>query len=271
MAAESGMEVVSADNTTFGEVIQETPVIVGANSSENKTPTTNASTVKSGGVKEVDNTGAKGKNVPGGKGPHKKHNRFSQMGQASHRDSIRFQVRLEKGCFTSALRDALMRDLNTCLFSSPPNSFIPSFSGTGLRFGVVWFAPDNNQSCDWLKEKLVAISEKAGDFKFKIEPFSLHQNRISISIPWDVKENLKDGDILRRLKFQNPRIPIDRWRIVKSQQSAGTNRFIFCCIDDDSLRILEKDQFKMSYAFEKIVVKLSQQNSSAKPSIGRSD
>ncbi|XP_062556527.1 uncharacterized protein LOC134221347 [Armigeres subalbatus] len=181
-------------------------------------------------------------------------------------ENYRVQVKLVNGAFDNVLKNALIRDLNICLFSSPANSFIPSFQGCGLRFGAVWFAPDNQQSCDWLKDKLISINEKAGEFKFRIEPFSLHQTKICISIPWDDRELLKDGDVLRRLKYQNPRIPIERWRVVKTKFTSMGDRLTFCCIDDDSLRLLENDHYRMNYAFDKVFARVLHQKKSDKPS-----
>ena len=185
-------------------------------------------------------------------------------GNVSNSDNYRIQVHLGNGNFTNALKDALLRDLNTCLFSLPANLFVPSLSGSGLRFGAVWFAPDNAESCSWLKQKLSSINEKAGDFTFKIEPFSLYQTRIAISIPWDPRENLKYVDILRRFRYQYPLIRFEYWRIVKTKTIADGFQLIVCCIDDYSLKILKSNNFRMNYAFDKVFAKILQQHETAK-------
>lgn len=44
-------------------------------------------------------------------------------------EDYRIEVRLKNGNFTSALKNALLRDLNSCLYSSPSRSFVPSSVG----------------------------------------------------------------------------------------------------------------------------------------------
>lgn len=268
--SEGGMEVESTEGTSIGKVNQENPVIIdGLQAATGDCVEDAMSLNKSNGAGANSSSGTRSKGEKGtatkGKSKQISYNGSSLPERAVKSETDRIQVRLVNGTFTNAMKDSLLRDLNLCLFSSPPNSFVPSFSGSGLRFGAVWFAPDNKESCDWLKEKLAAINDVAGEFKFIVEPFSLYQNKVSFSIPWDANENLKNGDILHRLKLQNPRIPIDRWRIVRTQQSIDY-RVIFCCIDDDSLHILRNSYFKINYTFDKVVVKVSQQSSSAKTS-----
>lgn len=192
----------------------------------------------------------------------------SSSSNASHEalgDKWRFQVRLENGQFTTALKDALLRDLNLCLYSSPGSSFIPSFRGCGLRFGVVWFSPDDERSYNWLIEKLSAINEKAGEYRFTIEPFAAHQNKVCISIPWDAKEGLRDANVLKRLKFQNPTISADRWKVFKTKIT-DNNKLLFCSIDDTSLNLLQKQNFRLNYGFSKVHADVLPQKNSGKPS-----
>lgn len=178
----------------------------------------------------------------------------------------RFQVRLENGQFTPALRDALWRDLNTCLYSSPSSSFIPSFDGSGLRYGVVWFAPENEGSYNWVVEKLSAINEKAGDFRFVIEPFAVHLNKVCVNLPWDMKEGLRDVNVLKRLKFQNPAFPADRWKVVQSKMTPVGNKLLICCIDDASMSLLEKQNFRLNYGFHKVQVDVLNRKKPSNPS-----
>lgn len=189
----------------------------------------------------------------------------SDVPHGTPRDKWRFQVRLENGQFTTALKDALLRDLNMCLYSSAGSSFIPSFMGCGLRFGVVWFSPDDERSYNWLIEKLSAINEKAGEFRFTIEPFAAHKNKVCISLPWDSKEGLRDANVLKRLKFQNPKISTDRWKVFKSKIS-NNNKLLFCSIDDTSLNLLQQQNFRLNYGFSKVQVDVLLQKNSGKPS-----
>lgn len=181
----------------------------------------------------------------------------------SSRDKWRLQLRLVNGQFTPALKDALLRDLNLFLYSSPSSSFTPSFKGSGLRFGVVWFSPDNEHSYNWLVEKLTTINEKAGEFRFVIEPFAAYQNKICVNIPWDSKENLRDINVLKRLKFQNPSISADRWKIWKTK-TTESNKLLFCTIDDASLNLLRKQNFRLNYGFNKVQADVLEQNKAAK-------
>lgn len=178
------------------------------------------------------------------------------------REDWRFQVTLDNGQFTPALKDDLFRDLNKCLYSDPSSSFIPSFGGSGLRFGVVWFSPDNEESYNWLIDRLTAINEKAGEFRFTIEPYSVHQNRICIRIPWDSKEGLRDVNVLKRIRFQNPSLPADRWKVSKSQTTKLGDRLLFCSIDDTSLELLQKQKFRLNYGFQKVQADVMQQKKS---------
>lgn len=171
----------------------------------------------------------------------------------------RFQVRLVNGQFNPGLKDALFRDLNNCLYSDPCSSFIPSFGGSGLRFGVVWFSPDDEHSYNWLIDKLTAINEKAGEFRFTIEGYSAHQNKVCIRIPWDPKEGLRDANVLKRIKFQNPKFPTDNWKVSNSKITNLGDKLLFCSIDDASLKLLQKQKFRLNYGFQKIQVDVLQQ------------
>lgn len=179
-------------------------------------------------------------------------------------DKWRFQLRLENGHFTDALKDALFRDLNTCLYSSPSSTFIPSFRGSGLRFGIVWFSPDNEESYNWVVDKLTAINDKAGKNRFIIEPYSAHQNKICVNLPWDAQEGLRGENVLIRLKFQNPRIPVDHWRVIKIQPTHSGNQLLMCCIDDASLKLLENQKFRLNYGFQKVQVDVLPQKRTTK-------
>lgn len=96
-------------------------------------------------------------------------------------------------------------DLNNFLYKLPSTSFIPSFNGHGIRFGKIWFSIENEDSSDWLEQKLNEIVEKAIDnCKFRIEPFGLYQNKICLNVPLISKEHL--GDV--GLHFQYPSLGI---------------------------------------------------------------
>lgn len=179
-------------------------------------------------------------------------------------DKWRFQIRLENGYFTETLKNELMRDLNVFLYSSSGSSFIPCFKGSGLRFGIVWFTPDNEDSFNWIVDKLKAINEKAGECKFIIEPYSVRQNKICLNLPWDTKEGLTEGNVLERLKFQNPCIPINHWRVINSQSTNSGNKLVMCTIDDTSLKLLEKQKFRLNYGFHTVQADVLPQKKSAK-------
>ena len=161
------------------------------------------------------------------------------------------------GFFTQALKDALLRDLNVALFSIPPNSFVPTFKGHGLRFGSVWFLPDNEPSSFWLKEKLSQINEKAGDFSFIIEKFTLYQKKVCLHIPWDSVEKLGDLGILKRLALQNPFIQLHKWKLQRASLTTAGKRFLICCIDSDTLKLLEAQKFILNYGFQKVSAKVT--------------
>lgn len=77
--------------------------------------------------------------------------------------AYRFQISLKHGLFTNELKNELLFDLNNFLYQLPADSstsFIPSFNGHGLRFGKIWFSPENEESSDWLKQRLNEINEK---------------------------------------------------------------------------------------------------------------
>lgn len=201
-------------------------------------------------------TETKGKNYE--KNLRKKQNRgkfgdFASSGP-SHSD-LRFQVRMQNGSFTASLKDALLRDLHSSLFNLPSNSFVPTFKGHGLRFGVVWFAPDNEQSSAWLKETLGLINKSAGQHSFVIEPFNLIQVKVSLRIPWDSKECLSETNVLERLVKQNPIIEAHRWRVLKAADNTGGYRTILFGIDCGSLNLLEAQKFRLNYGFRKIIAK----------------
>lgn len=69
----------------------------------------------------------------------------------------------KSGFFTNELIDELLFDLNNSLYQLLSDSFIPSFNGHGLRFGKIWSSPENEESADWLKQKLNEINEKVVD------------------------------------------------------------------------------------------------------------
>lgn len=215
--------------------------------------------------------GVSGGKKPHDKGDHGSVDKSSNSGNLDAKethvsDKWRFQVRLENGNFNVALKDALVRDLHGCLYSSTSSSFIPSFGGSGLRFGIVWFSPDNEESYNWIVEKLTAINEKAGDYKFIIEPYSVHQNKICVNIPWDAKEGLCIDNVLKRFKFQNPRIPVDCWRPIKLQPTNSGNQLLMCYIDDASLKLLRNQKFRLNYGFHKVQVDILPQKKTVKKS-----
>lgn len=113
---------------------------------------------------------------------------------------FRFQVRLENGSFTEALKSELLGGLEALLYQIPKGSFIPEFKGCGLRYGKVWFSPGNQLSSDWLKQKLLEINERA-QVKFVIEHFGLHQSNECLNVPPGCRSNerLSDNDILKRI------------------------------------------------------------------------
>lgn len=169
------------------------------------------------------------------------------------RSSLRFQIKLENGFFTDALKDELLCDLNIFLYQTSPGSLIPSFFGCGIRYGRMWFSPENQESHDWLKQKLMMINEKAVDgFKFVFEPFSLHTNNICLRVPWNAKENLNQTDVLNRLVFQNPSILANFWKINNIKPLQNGHRLFFCSIGDDSVDRLKKQNFMVNYGFHKI-------------------
>lgn len=173
----------------------------------------------------------------------------------------RFQVRLLNGVFTEDLKNDLMRLLNSLLYSTPPTSFIPSFVDSGLRYGVVWFSSDNTDSRNWLREKLGIINETAAaGFKFVIEPYTLHQNRVSFSLPWIAEEKLDEMGVLRRISIHNPALRAVHWKILRSESVTGGKRLFFCSVDDGSLSLLEKQSFRFNYSFQKIYVRVDRSN-----------
>lgn len=205
----------------------------------------------------------KGKNYA--RNQRKKQNRKTALigktsisGEAnSSKPSLRLQIRLEKGYFTNALKDELMKGLNTLLYQTPPNSFIPTFLGSGLRYGKIWFSPENQESYDWLKQSLLLINEKAVvDFKFAIEQYDLHRNSICLRIPWNASEDLKRNDVLNRLVFQNPNILANFWGINKVIPSEKGHHLFFFNIGDDSLVLLKKQNFLVNYGFQKVFVRV---------------
>lgn len=175
--------------------------------------------------------------------------------------SLRLQIRLEKGIFTNALKDELLRDLNILLYQTAANSFIPTFFGFGLRYGKIWFSPENQESHDWLKQSLLAINEKVPiDFRFIIEPFNLHMNSICLSVPWNTNENLNQNDILNRIVFQNPNLLANFWRINKVIPTEKGHRLFFFSISNDSLDILKTQKFSVNYGFQKVLARVLSEN-----------
>lgn len=172
---------------------------------------------------------------------------------ANLRSSLRFQIKLKNGFFTDVLKDELLSDLNVFLYQTSPDSLIPTFFGCGIRYGKMWFSPENQGSHDWLRKKLVEINETATDgFKFVFEPFSLHTNNICLRVPWNAKEKLNQADVLNRIVFQNPSILANFWKINNVKQKENGYRLFFCSIGDDSVDLLKKQKFMVNYGFHKI-------------------
>lgn len=185
-----------------------------------------------------------------------------QGDQAPSLNAYRFQVRLESGFFTEALKDELLGGLETLLYQLPPNSFIPGFNGCGLRYGKVWFSPENQASRDWLQQKLLEINERAL-IKLVIEEWSLHQNKVCLNVPvgGGSSARLSDHDILKRLQFLNPWAQIDRWRAVSGMKSNKGGRLLFVTVDNDSVSLLKKQKWKLNYRFQKVSARLLEQKS----------
>lgn len=180
--------------------------------------------------------------------------------------SFRFQVKLDNGFFTVALKNDLIRNLYEYLYNLPADSFIPSFDGFGLRYGKIWFSPENEKSCIWLKQSLLDINEKAAnDFKFCIQPYCLKQYKICLNIPMNPNESLTTSDVLHRLDFQNPAFLINLWKVISVKANTAKSRLIFCSADHDSFELLKKQKFRIYYGFQKVLVRELPQNVSAKP------
>lgn len=178
--------------------------------------------------------------------------------------AFRFQLSLKNGFFTNELKDELLFNLNNLLYQLPSNSFIPSFNGHGLRYGKIWFSPENEESSAWLKGKLAEINEKAVDgCKFQIEPFGLHQNKICLNVPLIPNESLSDSEVLKRLHFQNPALGIGYWKILRAKSISVVNRLIICSIGDCSLKLLKSIDSKLNYGFQKVICKPYTQSKSA--------
>lgn len=215
------------------------------------------------------NSGAsvKGKNYA--KNQRKKKNRkialsgkASSSGEANSLiSSLRLQIKLEKGFFTNALKDELLKDLHVLLYQTPPNSFVPSFYGSGLRYGKIWFSPENQESHNWLRNSLTMINEKVPiDFKFIIEQYNLHQNSVCLRIPWNAIEGLDQNSVLNRLVFQNPDILANFWRIINVAPPEKEHRLFFLSICDDSLNLLKKQNFMLNYGFQKVFARVLSKN-----------
>lgn len=178
---------------------------------------------------------------------------------------FRFQVKLENGFFTTALKNDLIRNLYGYLYRMPPDSFLPTFDGYGLRYGKIWFSPENEKSCIWLKQTLLEINEQAANiFKFCIEPYGLKQNKICFTIPWNQEENLTINDVLHRLHFQNPLFLINLWKVISVKTNTAESRLVFCSADVDSIQLLKKHKFRIYYGFQKLLVRALPQSKSAK-------
>lgn len=223
------------------------------------------------------NFAVKGKNYA--KNQRKKQNRKAAFtgkpsfsGEASNStSSLRLQIRLEKGYFTNALKDELMKGLNSLLYQTPTDSFIPTFLGSGLRYGKIWFSPENQDSHDWLKQSLLQINEKAVvDFKFIIEQYNLHQNSICLRIPWNAIEDLNQNDVLNRIVFQNPNILANFWRINIVIPTEKGHHLFFFSICDDSLTLLKQQNLLVNYGFQKVSVNVSSHKSDSRTQKGGS-
>lgn len=187
-------------------------------------------------------------------------------GDTSSFHTLRFKISLLNGFFTNVLKDELLFDLNNFLYQLPSTSFIPSFNGHGLRFGKIWFSPENEESSDWLKQKLNEINEKAVDgCKFRIEQFGLHQNKVCLNVPLIPNEHLSDADVLKSLHFQNPSLGFANWKILRTKSISTNNRLVICSIDDCSYNLLKKLNYKINYGFQKVLCKPYMQTKPAKP------
>lgn len=188
----------------------------------------------------------------------------SKEDRATSLNAFRFQVRLENGLFTEALKDELLGGLEIFLYQLPPDSFIPGFNGCGLRYGKLWFSPENQASCDWLKQKLAEINERAR-LKLIVEEWNLHQNKVCLNIPAAGGSNgrLSDFDVLKRLHFQNQWAKIDRWHVFKGQTTTDGSRLIFVSVDDEAVSLLANQKWKLNYKFQKVIARLLEQKKSA--------
>lgn len=182
---------------------------------------------------------------------------LSEVNASNSRSSLRFQIKLQNGFFTNALKDELLSDLNVFLYQTPPGSLIPTFCGCGIRYGRMWFSPENQESHDWLKQKLMVINETAIDgCKFVFEPFNLHTNNVCLRVPWNANEKLNQTDVLNRIVFQNPSILANFWKINNVKSMENGYRLFFCSIGDDSVELLRKQNFMINYGFHKISARL---------------
>lgn len=169
----------------------------------------------------------------------------------------RFQLRLVNGFpFTDAMKNELIRHLNKILYSLPLGTATPSFNGYGLRFGLIWFAPANQESSTWLRQILESVSAgcKVSD-RFVIEPFCLHQNSISLLVPWDEEEKLTLDDVSRRLLALNPGLNTGHWKFVGMKSFKG-QRLFYWSVTDDCVEALRACNRSVNYGFKKLFVRI---------------
>lgn len=191
---------------------------------------------------------------------------LKQSGTALAFHQYRFQISMQNGYFTNVLKDELLNDLNNSLYQLPSGSFIPSFNSYGLRFGKLWFSPENEESSIWLKKRLAEINEKAVDgCKFFIETYGLHQNKVCLNIPLISNECLNEADILKRLHFQNPSLGIEQWKILRTKLMTASHRLVICAITDCSFNLLKSMNSRLNYGFQKILCKPYMERKSSKP------
>lgn len=180
---------------------------------------------------------------------------------------FRFQLRLVNGVFTKELMNLLVRDLHQFMYSrAEGNSFMPSFRGHGLRYGLLWFSPENENSYTWLIHVLGLINDKAtSSHKFIVEEYNLYQTRICFTVHWDVEEKINEAVILTRLDLSNPVLQVGRWKHLSTRAPSVDSRQLFCSIDKECLKLLEQNKFRGNYGIRKVMIKMAVPNKAKKP------
>lgn len=247
LLASSGDEAISMASVSQTTVTPNNP-------EKNTIPTENLpSTSKDTTITDVNNVMRKGKRAATSPQTNKEK-------KSKYQGNLRLLVCRESKIDQNFL-DYLLGELASLQDLIPPNAEQAKFVGFGFSGGDLWIEAVDSFSLEWLQCSLNQLSSATLDFHFTVKCFvppPALQRFVGV-FPRCIKEHLRPDDVLKNIARLNTGLDTRYWRVFSlNRNRSDGRRFLVIGVDENSLRVLEKCNYKIFYRFTQITLKLSE-------------